>query len=194
MVPLIASTTLSKYATINNIIVRISPEADIDVVKHHIENYIKARLTNKQLFFRSAKELIVSMAKQSNILTIFLGLIGSISLIVGGIGVMNIMLVSVVERRREIGIRLAVGARRVDIQSLFLIEAIMLSLLGGIGGVVIGMVIAYIIALFSNWEFVVFLFPPFIGFTVSVAIGIFFGFYPAYKAARLDPIEALRSD
>lgn len=115
-------------------------------------------------------------------------------MIVGGIGVMNIMLVSIVERRREIGIRLAVGARRADIRSLFLIEAIMLSLVGGVSGVFIGMVIAFIIALFWHWEFILFFWPPIIGFTVSVAIGIFFGFYPAYKASQLDPIDALRSE
>src|SRR5260221_4734857 len=106
-------------------------------------------IPGKRLYFRSAKELIASMAKQSKILTIFLGLIGSISLIVGGIGVMNIMLVSVVERRREIGIRLAVGAQRKDIRSLFLVEAVMLSLVGGALGVLIGIIIAYVISWFS---------------------------------------------
>ncbi len=107
---------------------------------------------------------------------------------------MNIMLVSVVERRREIGIRLAVGASRADIRSLFLIEAIMLSLVGGTLGVIIGIIIAYVIAFCSSWQFTLFLLPPLIGFTVSVAVGIFFGFYPAYKASQLDPIEALRSE
>lgn len=194
MVPLLTSTAMSKYAVINNIILRLTPAADIDQAKNNVSHAITQAVGNKQIFFRSAKELIVRMAKQSEILTIFLGLIGSVSLIVGGIGVMNIMLVSVVERRREIGIRLAVGARRSDIRSLFLIEAIMLSCLGGTLGVVIGILIAYVIALFSNWQFMLFLLPPFIGFTVSVLTGIFFGFYPAYKASKLDPIEALRSE
>lgn len=194
MIPLLTSTTMSKYAVISNIIARLAQDADIDQVKNHMTNYINQKMANKQLFFRSAKELIARMAKQSEILTIFLGLIGSVSLIVGGIGVMNIMLVSVVERRREIGIRLAVGARRSDIRSLFLIEAVMLSLVGGTLGVLTGIIIAYIIALFSNWQFMLFLLPPLIGFTVSVATGIFFGYYPAYKASQLDPIEALRSE
>lgn len=194
MVPLLTSTTLSKYGAITNIIVQLTPDADIDAVKLKMTDYIKNTVANKQLFFRSAKELIAHMTKQSEIMTIFLGLIGSISLIVGGIGVMNIMLVSVVERRREIGIRLAVGAKRSDIRSLFLVEAVMLSLVGGTLGVIIGIIIAYLIALFSNWEFMLFLLPPCIGFFVSVAIGIFFGYYPAHKASQLNPIEALRSE
>jgi putative ABC transport system permease protein len=107
---------------------------------------------------------------------------------------MNIMLVSVVERRREIGIRLAVGAKRSDIWALFLVEAIMLSLIGGTCGVLLGMLITYVMALVWNWEFIVFLMPPLVGFFVSVAIGIFFGYYPAYKASRLNPIDALRSE
>ena len=194
MIPLLSATTLSKYSTINNIILRLAPDGDIERVKNNATKYIDKQLANKHLFFRSAKELIVRMAKQSQILTVFLGLIGSVSLIVGGIGVMNIMLVSVVERRREIGIRLAVGARRADIRTLFLVEAVMLSLVGGTLGVIIGIVIAYVIALFQHWQFMLFLMPPVIGFSVSVVTGIFFGFYPAYKASQLNPIDALRSE
>lgn len=194
MIPVMASSAISKYAQINNIILRLAPDSDIEAVKTNVTNFINQHVSNKRLYFRSAKELITRMSKQSQILTVFLGLIGSISLLVGGIGVMNIMLVSVVERRREIGIRLAVGARRADIRSLFLVEAVMLSLVGGTLGVLIGIIIAYVIALFQQWEFTLFLLPPVIGFSVSVAVGIFFGFYPAYKASQLDPIVALRSE
>lgn len=194
LVPIMASTLVSKYATINNIIMRLAPNADIPKVEEHLTKAINHVLSGKQVTFRSAKELIAKMKKQSDILTVFLGLIGSISLIVGGIGVMNIMLVSVMERRREIGIRLAVGAKRSDIAALFLMEAVMLSLVGGSVGVLIGILIAYIIALFQHWQFTLFLWPPLAGFSVSVAVGIFFGFYPAYLASKLDPIEALRSD
>lgn len=194
MIPILTSTSLSKYAAINNIILRLTPDANIEHVQKNITGYIDQEVGNKRLFFRSAKELIARMSKQSQIFTVFLGLIGSISLLVGGIGVMNIMLVSVVERRREIGIRLAVGAKRSDIWALFLVEAVMLSLIGGTCGVTIGIVIAYAMALFWHWQFTLFLMPPLIGFTVSVAVGIFFGYYPAYKASQLDPIEALRSE
>jgi putative ABC transport system permease protein len=194
LIPIQASFVLSKYATINNVIVKLSPEADINRVQNHIATYINQKTADKQVTFRSAKELIAKMRKQSDILTVFLGLIGSISLLVGGIGVMNIMLVSVIERRREIGIRLAVGARRRDIAMLFLMEAILLALVGGTAGVIIGIVIAYIIALMQQWEFTLFLLPPVTGFTVSVAVGVFFGFYPAYQASKLNPIDALRSE
>ncbi len=194
LVPILASTVLSKYAVISNIIMRLSQQAPIPTVQEHVLSYVNNLMSGKNLSFRSAKELIAKMEKQSNILTVFLGLIGSVSLIVGGIGVMNIMLVSVVERRREIGIRLAVGARRKDIGALFLMEAVMLSLVGGTLGVLLGILIAYIIAAIWHWQFTLFLWPPLAGFSVSVAVGIFFGFYPAYLASRLDPIEALRSD
>lgn len=194
LVPLMTSTVISKYAMISNIIMRLSPQADILKVETNIKKSINNFLSSKHIEFRSAKELIARMEKQSDILTVFLGLIGSVSLIVGGIGVMNIMLVSVMERRREIGIRLAVGAKRKDIGALFLTEAVMLSLVGGSLGVLIGILIAYIIAAFWQWQFTLFLWPPLAGFSVSVAVGIFFGFYPAYLASKLDPIEALRSE
>ena len=194
LVPIMASTLISKYTTINNVILRLKPDADIPAVEARITSMVNKSVTGKQVTYRSAKELIEKMKRQSNILTVFLGLIGSISLIVGGIGVMNIMLVSVIERKREIGIRLAVGAKRRDIGALFLTESVMLSLVGGVLGVLIGILIAYGIALIWHWEFTLFLLPPLAGFSVSAAVGIFFGFYPAYLASKLDPIDALRSD
>jgi putative ABC transport system permease protein len=194
LVPILTSGALSKYASINNIILQLKSGVDIEKLQANITNYVTQIAGDKRLYYRSAKELVARMGKQSQILTIFLGLIGGISLLVGGIGVMNIMLVSVVERKREIGVRLAVGANRANIRALFLIEAVMLSLVGGVLGVVIGSLIAYVMAWFSHWHFTFFILPPLIGFTVSVATGIFFGYYPAYKAAQLDPIQALRSE
>lgn len=194
LIPIEASLVISKYTAINNIIFRLEKNTDLSLIESILSNRIKNDIGEKQITFRSAKELIAKMKKQSDIMTVFLGLIGSISLMVGGIGVMNIMLVSVIERRKEIGVRLAVGARRIDIQSLFLMEAIMLSLLGGIIGVLLGIVIAYGIASWWDWTFTLFWQPPIAGFTVSVLAGIFFGFYPAYQASKLDPITALRSE
>ncbi|MEO8401907.1 MAG: ABC transporter permease [Gammaproteobacteria bacterium] len=194
MIPISTSTVLSKYTTISNIVMRLAQTSNSDAVQSQVQNYLDKTLPGKKFYFRSAKELIARMGKQSDILTIFLGLIGGVSLLVGGIGVMNIMLVSVVERRREIGIRLAVGANSKDIRSLFLFEAIMLGFTGGVLGVLVGIGISFIIALVSSWQFTLFLLPPLIGFTVSVATGVFFGFYPAHKASLLNPIEALRAE
>ena len=194
LISLPASLAISQSAEINNIILRLNPDANINAINAKITQQMAYQLPEKKLYFRSAKELIASMQKQSQILTVFLGLIASISLLVGGIGVMNIMLVSIIERKREIGIRLAVGAKPRDIRILFLIEAVMLSLIGGVVGVILGLLIAYALALFWQWEFVLFWWPPIIGFCVSVMVGIFFGFYPAHKASQLDPIVALKSE
>lgn len=185
---------ISQYATINNVVMRLTDNPDIDDVQAKIERIFHKLAPDKQLFFRSAKQLIGSMTSQRNTLTLLLALIGSISLLVGGIGVMNIMLVSVVERRREIGIRKAVGARSKDIRQLFLVESVALSLLGGVLGVLTGLLTSYFIAVFAGWQFEIFILPPLIGFLVSVAVGVFFGYYPAYKASLLDPIQTLRSD
>jgi putative ABC transport system permease protein len=194
MLPLSTATIISKYANIRNIVVRLNEDFNVDEVTSALSNYLEKNVVGKKPFIRSAKEFIESMANQRRILTILLGLIGSISLLVGGIGVMNIMLVSVVERKREIGIRKAVGAKRRDIRLLFLIEAVTLSLFGGVLGVFAGVTTAFIIAHFAHWNFVLFFTPIIIGFSVSVATGIFFGYYPAYKASLLDTITALRTD
>jgi putative ABC transport system permease protein len=136
---------------------------------------------------------VADLAEQtSRVMTLLLGSIASISLLVGGIGIMNIMLVSVTERTREIGIRMAVGATETDIQRQFLVEAVTLSLLGGMLGILLGGVISFLISSLLGWP--VFLSPTAVVVAVvfSAAVGIFFGFYPARKAAQLDPIEALR--
>ncbi|MGH9471374.1 MAG: ABC transporter permease [Terriglobales bacterium] len=126
------------------------------------------------------------------IMTILLGSIASVSLLVGGIGIMNIMLVSVTERTREIGIRMAVGATEDDVQSQFLIEAVVLSALGGLIGVFFGLACSWLISALAHWQVDVSSVAVIGALVFSGAIGIFFGFYPARKAARLDPIEALR--
>lgn len=194
IVPIDTIKFIASYTTISNIVMRLTENANISVVQAKMENIVHKLSPDRQLFFRSAKQLIASMTNQRNTLTLLLALIGSISLFVGGIGVMNIMLVSVVERRREIGIRKAVGARNKDIRCLFLVESVALSLFGGTLGVVIGLLTAYIIAVFAGWQFEWFLLPPLIGFLVSTAVGIFFGYYPAYKASLLDPIQTLRAE
>ena len=125
-------------------------------------------------------------------MTALLGGIACVSLIVGGIGIMNIMLVSVTERTREIGIRMAVGAKGKDILLQFLIEAVTLSVIGGTVGIVLGVGISKLLATKMNWPAVTSMTSIVVAFFFSAAVGIFFGFYPAKKASSLDPIEALR--
>ncbi len=194
ILPIAASFTLGKYVHIQNILFQLRPGSDVILIQKNVEAAVQRIMPNAKVFSRSAKELISSMQKQRQTFTLLLGAIGGISLLVGGIGVMNIMLVSVIERRREIGIRMAIGARRRDIQTMFLVEAVVLSLIGGIAGIIIGELVSLVIALFSGWPFSVYGIPIFIGFFVSVLVGIFFGFYPAYKASQLDPIHTLRAD
>jgi putative ABC transport system permease protein len=123
---------------------------------------------------------------------VLVAVIAGLSLVVGGIGIMNIMLVSVTERTREIGIRLAVGATGADVLTQFLIEAVILSVLGGLIGVTLGLGTAVALAAAAGWPVVVAPRVVLLAVAVSGAVGVFFGFYPAWKASRLDPIEALR--
>lgn len=136
---------------------------------------------------------IMQTAEQSTkVMTILLGAIASVSLLVGGIGIMNIMLVSVTERTREIGIRMAIGAKTWDIRLQFIIEALILSMIGGVVGIIIGISGSEAISFFAGWTTIVSPLSVFLAFGFSGLVGIFFGFYPAYKASLLDPIEALR--
>jgi putative ABC transport system permease protein len=138
------------------------------------------------------KEIADKVGSISQIITLFLGSIAGMSLVVGGIGIMNIMLVSVTERTREIGIRMAVGAQGADILLQFLIEAVTLSLLGGLLGVAGGVAASHLAKSIAGINASVSSGSVILAFSVSFAIGVFFGFYPARKAAALDPIEALR--
>lgn len=141
---------------------------------------------------RSQEELASMMNSTTDMLTILLGCVAGISLIVGGIGIMNIMYVSVTERTREIGLRMSVGARGIDILNQFLIEAILLSVTGGIIGVALGIGASYSIKLFAHWPIAIQAWTIVMSFAVCTFTGVFFGWYPAKKAAQLDPIEALR--
>jgi len=126
------------------------------------------------------------------VMTRLLAAIASVSLLVGGIGIMNIMLVSVTERTREIGLRMALGARGHDILVQFLVEAVTLSLIGGMVGIAIGLAATRVISYLAEWPVLVVPQAIVLAFGFAAAVGVFFGFYPARKAARLDPIEALR--
>lgn len=142
----------------------------------------------------SPERWIESIEQQSRILTLTLGAIGGVSLLVGGLGVMNIMLVSVAERRQEIGLRLAIGARTIDIKRQFLIEALILCFLGGCIGLAAGVAIAFGFARYSNVDFVLSMTSVVLGLGVSTLVGLFSGYYPAVAAAKLDPVDALNGD
>jgi putative ABC transport system permease protein len=137
-------------------------------------------------------EVFSTAEESAKVMSILLGAIASISLLVGGIGIMNIMLVSVTERTREIGIRMAVGARARHILYQFVMDALVLSLIGGIIGIILGILASQLIAQLFKWPTLISPFSLFLAFTFAAGVGIFFGFYPARKAAQLDPIEALR--
>lgn len=141
---------------------------------------------------RSQEELSSMMNSTTDMMTILLGCVAGISLIVGGIGIMNIMYVSVTERTREIGLRMSVGARGIDILHQFLIEAILLSFTGGIIGVILGVGASYLVKLLAHWPIYIQLWSIIMSFAVCTFTGVFFGWYPAKKAAQLDPIEAIR--
>ena len=143
-------------------------------------------------FVRNLSSILEARANSSRVMNLLLAAVASISLIVGGIGIMNIMLVSVTERTREIGLRMAVGAKGRDILLQFVIEAATLSLIGGVIGIVFGLGGSYIIAMIGNSPAIVQPYSIFLAFGFAAAVGVFFGFYPARKAAQLDPIEALR--
>ena len=141
---------------------------------------------------RNFTQMMETAKEASNTMAILLGAIASVSLLVGGIGIMNIMLVSVTERTKEIGIRMAIGAKALDIRFQFLFEALLLSLIGGLIGVIIGILGSKLVGVLSPVSAVISAFPILLSFGFSGAIGIIFGFYPAYKASLLNPIDALR--
>jgi putative ABC transport system permease protein len=141
---------------------------------------------------RDQDELAESAAQTTEVMTLLLSAIAGISLVVGGIGIMNIMLVSVTERTREIGLRMALGARGSDVMTQFLVESVVLCLAGGIIGVAVGITGGLLLSSFTGWVVAVSPFTIFLALAFAGSVGVFFGFYPARRASALDPIEALR--
>lgn len=192
IVPISTAQRTFTQPGIRNVTARMRPGVYHVTAANEVRDYFHRKSPALEVHVRSAEQLIEQMHKQMRLFALLLGSVGGISLLVGGIGVMNIMLVSVTERRLEIGIRRALGARRRDIQGQFLIESVVLSLAGGLGGIGIGMAATWGLCHFTDWGFQVSVAAMGLGVGVASASGVFFGFYPAYQAARLDPVAALR--
>jgi putative ABC transport system permease protein len=193
----LGSANVARQRSVGTIWVKVGDGVDTRVVEEQVRSLLRQRHrlqpgADDDFSLRNLQEVMAAQEASSRVLALLLAAVASVSLLVGGIGIMNIMLVSVTERTREIGLRMAVGARTRDILGQFLVEAVTLSLIGGLVGVALGMASSYAIASFFGWR--VLLSAEAVGLAVAFAfvIGVFFGFYPARKAARLNPVEALR--
>jgi len=183
--------------TLRNINAQVASSHDLAPAQQQIIALLRQRHNIREgrdddFTVRTQEEIAAAATATTDVMTGLLGAIAGVSLLVGGIGIMNIMLVSVTERTREIGTRMAVGAHGRDILSQFLIEAISLSCVGGVIGILVGVASAKILAAVKNWPSLISPTSIIAAFLVSAAVGVFFGFYPARKAAQLDPIDALR--
>ena len=183
--------------SVNQILVKALSTEDSSLAEEDVEDILRTRhklgKTQENDFeIRNNAEFQETIKSNIKSITIFLIFVAAISLLVGGIGVMNIMLVSVTERTKEIGIRMAIGARAADIRLQFLVEALVLALIGGIIGVIVGITVAFIFGLAAHRPVVFTFLPILISFSFSGLVGIVFGYYPAYKASLLNPIDALR--
>jgi putative ABC transport system permease protein len=189
--------TQGKQRRVGTISVKTMDGVDMKAVEERIRDLLRQRMrvqpgAEEPFTVRNLTEILQAQEQASRVLTLLLGAVASVSLLVGGIGIMNIMLVSVTERTREIGLRMAVGARGQDILKQFLVEAVTLSTIGGVLGILLGVGASYAVGEFANWRTSIT--PHAIALAVgfSAGVGVFFGFSPARKASRLLPIEALR--
>jgi len=191
-----ASATLSGRAFIPQILASTTNEQDIPTAQEEIRTLLreshKVSDGNDDFTVKNQADLASAAESSTQVMTLLLAAIASISLLVGGIGIMNIMLVSVTERTREIGIRMAIGARGSDVLTQFLVESIVMGILGGVAGLLFGYAGAKIVGHFTGWETVISPIIMLIAVGFSGAVGVFFGYYPARKAAALNPIQALR--
>jgi len=190
-------TTLQKRLTgsryIQSITIQADSSEDINTISQSVEKFFLRKLGDIDRFnIMNQQDILDTINQVTGTITLFLGAITGISLLVGGIGIMNIMLVSVTERTREIGLRKAIGARPNDILFQFMVESSVLSCLGGVLGIIFGAIGARLIGNFTQWVTKVSLSSIVISFGVSLAVGLFFGILPARRASKLDPITALR--
>ena len=194
LIPISMAFRMMDDPGVQALLVKFRQDATWQTASNQVKGYFSRVSRGLKVSVRSAEQLIEEQQAQMRLFTLLLGAIGSISLIVGGVGVMNVMLVSVTERRKEIGIRRALGALQKDIQQQFLTESLLLCIAGGFIGSLVGVGVAYVLADLNGWDFFISWDAVAIGVVVSCMVGIFFGYYPARQAARLSPIEALRSE
>ena len=193
----LGASTLAKQRSVGTIWVKVAEGHDMKNAEEQVRALLRQRHRlqpgqDDDFSLRNLEEVAATQEASSRVLALLLAAVASVSLVVGGIGIMNIMLVSVTERTREIGLRMAVGARTRDILGQFLVEAVTLSLIGGLAGIAIGIATAVGIAQFAGWRILLSPESVMLAVAFAFAIGVFFGFYPARKAARLNPVEALR--
>ena len=189
----------SAFNNVNQLMISLNTMNTLDQAKREIGEILRQRHrinpgADDDFTITDMTEVTKMITQVSSLMTMLLTVIASISLVVGGIGIMNIMLVAVSERTREIGLRLAIGARRKDILMQFLVEAVALSGAGGIIGIILGISAANLLAKINHWPVMISPGAILVALTFSAGVGIFFGFYPAWRAARLNPIESLRRE
>jgi putative ABC transport system permease protein len=193
----LGTASLAKQNAVSTIWVKVADGYDTKVVEEQVRALLRQRHrlqpgAEDDFSLRNLAEFMAAQEAASRVLALLLAAVASVSLVVGGIGIMNIMLVSVTERTREIGLRRALGARTRDILGQFLVEAVTLSLIGGLVGVLLGVGSALAVARIADWQVVLPGGAVLLAVAFAFVIGVFFGFYPARKAARLNPVEALR--
>lgn len=195
IIPISVAQRSQRSAQIRTYFVRAKSAETVDLAMYKIKSILFSVFKDEEMYrVISQAEMLSQVSSITGTFTLFLSFIAGISLIVGGIGIMNIMLVSVTERTREIGIRKAIGAKRKHIMMQFLVESAVISCMGGILGILLGFLIVNIIPRFSAMTAIITPFSFTVSFSVSAFVGLFFGIYPAAKASKLNPIEALRSE